>query len=388
MAAGLAVGAGIAAASLISGLMGGSGPAQVDPAVQAELQARGIDIAQYMANLEAAALGMRLPFEQDLAKYPISVQQELGKAYETAYGSTERAAIAMAEKAFTGQPTEATQTMLNDYASTAGTQMKAQEQNNLLRAAQGGLDKSSPAVQAQLAEQERLSREGMMKGQNQLAFDANQQDQQNAMTLLDRAQNSQRIAGMYGWNEETQTFDNVPQAPQTAGDRQMAGMTNQLAQLKQNRDASQGSTGMGSGFQRAALDRQIAQMEQQISAFQQNPANFGQVQHPDARNVGSWETQIGGDAYANSQGQQGSLQYGQPQQQGSGPGLYNNLVKFPEGSSRSGGIGNMTVKEYMARNPANVNNFQGGWKAVKNRQIKDIDPKFYGGSLPGYEGNA
>lgn len=273
-----------AGSSLLSGIFGGlfgGGPAQIDPAIQAELSAQGIDIERFRANLAAAQLGASLPFAQDVEKYGAGIKAALAEQYTKSWGGVERAAAKMAEMAASGQVSPGMSRFINDYKQSAGRALGTTMENARFNLGGANLDLTSPAAQNMLMEQER---------QGKLAIEG----QAAEMGAQDIAQMRNMVPNLLQWASSTERMAGTqyPELFQTAQEKEAAGLQSEIDRLTQElNNVKPGFLGeFGAKRRRAEIQSRLDQLNARLG--QVNSGNmFGTVEHPLENPVRNWQGQ-------------------------------------------------------------------------------------------------
>ena len=174
---------------------GGATQTGIDPQVAAELEAQGLDINRFLANLQERQFLTDTPFNQAMAKYAAQSGALSQDFLNKMYGGAEEGAGAFAKRALSGELSPVSENLLRgvDVQTGQGSNMlKSQIMQNL--AAQG-IDPDSPAAQQIFAQE--MRKYGVDQSQNRTALEEGirQSDLATANNLLSGARNAPRLAG-------------------------------------------------------------------------------------------------------------------------------------------------------------------------------------------------
>lgn len=176
------------------------GPPMISPEIQAELEMRGIDINQYLANVQ----GANAFFNQDITKFPLEVQQALLDQYTKTYGGAEAGMADFAQSAFAGEDPAYLKNQMAQYGTQMGGMRDAADQraNSIIQ--QMGIDPSSPyAAQIRQNAQQEIDQQysqGIASMRNQSALS----NIGTAKDIVGMGMSSSRLAGAQ-----------LPEPPQT-----------------------------------------------------------------------------------------------------------------------------------------------------------------------------
>lgn len=211
---------------ILSALNPPQGPAQIDPQIQAELQARGVDISAYLASLQGAnqmfnqnlgQYGAQLQqFGGAMSQYPAQYQAALQNAYNSRYGGIENSMRGYAQDIMAGKTSPFTENLLAREGVTTGQDMNQALSNAKQQLASLNIDPSSPAYTDMLRQtMNDVSKRGLEAQSNIMT---QFQNPMIAQGILQNAQNSNRLSGM-----AVPRLPTVPTAPNLFQGIQMPG---------------------------------------------------------------------------------------------------------------------------------------------------------------------
>lgn len=198
-------------------------PAGINPALAAWFQQQGIDLNQFLGQNQVNLSQQGQDFNQLGSQYPMRMGNALLDAYQKNYAPTEMAARDYAQSALSGQITPTTQNILNQMNIASSQQRQNAMRQEAAKAAAMNIDPSSPAYRSALrnidSEYMRQNAQGKAGVINQQAL----QGIQNALRIMENAQQSNRLAGTVA-PEVPQTYAQAQAAAQKAAQAANSGV--------------------------------------------------------------------------------------------------------------------------------------------------------------------
>lgn len=267
----------IAAAGVSAAAGGDQGYPQIDPEIAAELQAMGIDIAQFQANQGA----QQQAWTQELQQYMPKLAQSFQDAYEKNYGAIEKSMRGYAEDIMAGKTSPFVENLLARQGVTTGRNRNQALEQAKQQLSALNIDPSSPAYADMLRRtMEDVDRRGL---EAQSAIMTEFQNPEIARRILEQGQTTERMSGLQ--------MPEVPQTPQ----QQLAGYDTQRASALNSEISSLEAKIPGmSSFARAAAKAKLSVLKKQQGSLLSPRAPFQTVQQPKERTVpGFYENKLG-----------------------------------------------------------------------------------------------
>jgi len=276
------------ALGLLGGIMGGVGgvasamgspgmPAQIDPAIAAELSARGIDIQEYQMNMQAAQLGMTLPFSQDLQQYPLEANRMLQDAYTQGFGGTFTSLQEAMEGAAAGKETTYTRNLLAKMEQDIGQRGVRDAEAAMQRMSQAGISPDSPMYQEVMANLDKAKSEQLLTADREVRLQQGKEGMEQAQNFLRWGASAPRLPG-----------GQTPDTPQTAEQRSQGARAEvDKWYEEQKKNTNPWMPGAMLNLQKEYQNR-LKDLPQAPSQYGTGMDLAGGVTHPPEREVRNW----------------------------------------------------------------------------------------------------